>query len=128
MRLLLDTHAVIWALSGDPRLSEAGRAAIADADNEILVSSVSVMEIATKHRLGKLPGVADLVRDFSGVFALADYTVLAMTLEHAAHAGSMGIPHKDPFDRLLMAQAQIEQVPLVSNERLFDGFGLERIW
>ncbi len=86
------------------------------------------MEIATKHRLGKLPGVADLVRDFSGVFALADYTVLAMTLEHAAHAGSMAIPHKDPFDRMLIAQAQIERVPLVSNERLFDGFGLERIW
>lgn len=128
MRLLLDTHALIWALGDSPRLSETAREAIAAEENEILVSAASAMEVTTKHRLGKLDEVAALVGDFAGTLAAADYTILAIELDHAALAGSLDIAHKDPFDRLLIAQARVEGIPLVSNEKLFDGFGVARIW
>jgi PIN domain nuclease of toxin-antitoxin system len=128
LRLLLDTHALIWALGDSRRLGRLAREAIAADENEILVSPVSAMEVTTKHRLGKLDEVAELVRDFSGVLAAADYDVLPVTLDHAVLAGALDIEHRDPFDRLLIAQARIERVPLVSNEKLFDGFGVERLW
>ena len=128
MRLLLDTHALIWALGDSPRLGRVARDAIEADETEILVSAASAMEVTTKHRLGKLDEVADLVRDFAGVLAAADYEALPIALDHAALAGSLDIAHKDPFDRLLIAQARIERVPLVSNEKLFDEFGVERIW
>ena len=128
MRLLLDTHALIWALAGSRRLSRTARDAIAAPENEILVSSASAMEVATKVRLGKLPEAETLARDFEGALALADYVGLPISISHAAQAGRLAIAHKDPFDRLLIAQAQVERVPLVSNEELFDAFGVERIW
>lgn len=128
MRLLLDTHALIWALADSRRLSGAAREAIASTRNEILVSAASAMEVATKARLGKLPEADVLARDFEGALAAADYVGLAISVAHAAQAGRLAISHKDPFDRLLIAQAQIERVPLVSNEALFDQFGVERIW
>ena len=128
MRLLLDTHALIWALAASDRLSRTAHDAIASLDNEILVSAASAMEIATKARLGKLPEAEALAREFEAALAAADYVGLPISVSHAAHAGRLAIAHKDPFDRLLIAQAQIERVPLVSNERLFDAFGVERLW
>lgn len=128
MRLLLDTHALIWALAGSSRLSRTAHDAIASPDNEILVSAASAMEVATKVRLGKLPEAELLARDFEGALAAADYLAFPLTVAHAAHAGRLNIPHRDPFDRLLIAQAHIECVPLVSNEALFDMFGVNRIW
>lgn len=128
MRLLLDTHALIWAAIDDPRLGRAARDAIDDLNNEVWASAASAMEIATKFRLGKLPEAALLARDFAGRIAAADYRGLPITVAHAAQAGALPIAHKDPFDRLLIAQALSEQLLLVSNERLFDGFGVARIW
>ncbi len=128
MRLLLDTHALIWALGDSPRLGRAAREAIEADENEILVSAASAMEVTTKHGLGKLDDVADLVRDFTGILTAADYDVLPIALDHAVLAGSLNIAHRDPFDRLLIAQARLEGIPLVSNEKLFDDFGVERIW
>ena len=128
MRLLLDTHALIWALAGSRKLSRTARDAIASLDNEILVSAASGMEVATKVRLGKLPEAEALAREFEQALAAADYIGLPISVAHAAFAGRLAIGHKDPFDRLLIAQAQIEQVPLVSNEQLFDQFGVERLW
>ena len=128
MRLLLDTHALIWALAASRRLSRVARDAIASPDNEILVSAASAMEVATKVRLGKLPEAEALAREFQAALAAADYVGLPVSVSHAAHAGRLAIGHRDPFDRLLIAQAQIERVPLVSNEKLFDAFGVERIW
>jgi PIN domain nuclease of toxin-antitoxin system len=128
LRLLLDTHALIWALAGSRKLSRTAREAIASLDNEILVSAASAMEVATKVRLGKLPEAEALARGFEQALAAADYVGLPISVMHAAHAGRLAIGHKDPFDRLLIAQAQIEQVPLVSNEQLFDQFGIERLW
>ncbi|UVO55630.1 type II toxin-antitoxin system VapC family toxin [Sphingomonas sp. SUN039] len=128
MKLLLDTHALLWALGNNPRLSARARAAIADDANEKIVSAVSAFEITTKYRLGKLSEAAPLIPDFEAALAPFDFTFLSITPAHAARAGGLPFAHGDPFDRLLIAQAQVERVTLVSNEKLFDGFGVERVW
>ncbi len=128
MRLLLDTHALLWMLDDNPRLSAAARTAIGDFDNELLISSVSAFEITTKHRIGKLPEFASIARDLPAILLAVDHNPLPVSMAHAALAGALPFAHGDPFDRLLIAQARIEGVPLVSNEKLFDGFGVERLW
>ena len=128
MRLLLDTHALLWAAEGNSRLT-ARAAEILDAlDSDKLVSVISVYEICLKHRLGKLPRVAALVNRFEAVLLESGCTLLPVTFAHAREAGLLSMEHKDPFDRMLIAQARIERVPIVSNEAVFDGFGVERIW
>ena len=128
LRLLLDTHALIWWLAGDEALSRHAREAIADESNPVAVSAASAMEIATKFRIGKLPDAALLARDFEAVIAGQGFDELAISLRHARLAGEMNIAHKDPFDRLLIAQALAEDMVLVSNEALFDGFAVKRLW
>jgi PIN domain nuclease of toxin-antitoxin system len=128
LRILLDTHTLLWTFLDSPRLSGTAREAIASSDNEKMVSAISAMEITLKHWLGKLDEAAPFIR--SGRLSLEglDVTPLSITLAHASLAGSLDIPHKDPFDRLLIAQALTERVPIVSNEKLFDAFGVERLW
>lgn len=128
MRLLLDTHALIWWLAGDDALSSRSRVAIADEANSVAVSAASAMEVATKFRIGKLEQAALLAQDFETIIAAQGFTELAITVRHARLAGEMHIDHKDPFDRLLIAQAQAEDMVLVSNEALFDGFAVQRFW
>ena len=128
MRLLLDTHALIWWLAGEEALSRAARGAIADETNSVAVSAASAMEIATKFRLGKLAQAAPLARDFEAIVAAQGFAELSITVRHARRAGEMNIAHKDPFDRLLIAQAQVEGMVLVSNEASFDGFAVQRLW
>lgn len=128
MRLLLDTHALIWWLAGDEALSERAREAISDEANSIAVSAASAMEVSTKFRIGKLPDAALLAQDFEAIIADQGFSELAISIQHALRAGGMNIAHKDPFDRLLIAQAQAEDMVLVSNEALFDGFAVKRLW
>lgn len=128
MRLLLDTHALIWWLAGDDALGHRAREAIADVDNPVAVSAASAMEVATKFRIGKLDGAALLARDFEAIVASQGFDELPISVRHARLAGEMNIEHKDPFDRLLIAQAQAEDMVLVSNEALFDTFAVQRIW
>ena len=128
MKLLLDTHALIWWLAGDQALSRPAREAIANEANTVLVSAASAMEISTKFRLGKLAGAALLAQDFEAIIAAQGFTELPITVRHARMAGEMNIAHKDPFDRLLIAQAQADGLVLVSNEALFDRFAVRRIW
>ncbi|MGF1548968.1 MAG: type II toxin-antitoxin system VapC family toxin [Sphingomonadaceae bacterium] len=128
MRLLLDTHALLWAFLESPRLSARAREALASSANAKLVSAATAMEITLKHRLGKLSDAAPFIRDGRLAIGHLDYVALPISLDHASLAGGLDIPHRDPFDRLLIAQARIERVPIVSSERLFDGFGVERIW
>lgn len=124
----MDTHALIWFLAGDERLRQQARDRIEDGDTETLVSAVSAMEVTLKHRLGKLPEADYLALDFEDTVEQYGFTGLPISLAHAQLAGRLEIPHKDPFDRLLIAQSLIEDVPLVSNERGFDAFGVRRIW
>lgn len=128
MKLLLDTHALIWWSLEHPRLPAKARDAIANASAEVTVSAASIWEMAIKVRSGKLPEMEvflDALRTGQGIPGIA---ILPITAAHAIHAGLLSIPHKDPFDRMLIAQAQLERLSLVSNERLFDGFGVVRIW
>jgi PIN domain nuclease of toxin-antitoxin system len=128
LKLLLDTHALIWWLAGDEALSRRAREAIADEANSVAVSAASAMEVATKFRIGKLPDAALLAQEFEAIISDQGFTELAITVHHARLAGDMNISHKDPFDRLLIAQAQAEDMVLVSNEALFDSFAVQRVW
>jgi PIN domain nuclease of toxin-antitoxin system len=128
VRLLLDTHALLWTLSASPKLSSAARAAIGDEGNEKLVSAASAFEITTKHRLGKLPEFDWIADDFPAILLSLAHTPLPITMLHSARAGALAHPHGDPFDRLLIAQALTERLTFVSNEKLFDEFGVERLW
>jgi PIN domain nuclease of toxin-antitoxin system len=128
LNLLLDTHALIWWLAGDEALSDTAHVAIADPANAVWISAATAMEIATKFRLGKLPGAALLARDFAAVIASQGFGELPISVHHARLAGEMTIAHKDPFDRFLIAQAQAEAMMLVSNETLFDAFAVKRLW
>lgn len=103
-------------------------AAIAAESSAVFVSAVSAIEIATKHRLGKLPEAAVLAARFETEIEALGFLPLPVTLVHARCAGSLDIPHKDPFDRLLIAQAMVENMLLVSNETVFDGYGVSRLW
>ena len=128
LRLLLDTHALIWWLAGDEALSRLAREAIADEVNAVAVSAASAMEVATKYRIGKLSGAAVLARDFEAIVAAQGFAELPISVRHARMAGEMTIAHKDPFDRILIAQAQAEDMTLVSNEALFDALAVRRLW
>ena len=128
MRILLDTHALIWWLAGDAQLSGAARAAIEDEANEIFVSAASAWEVTTKHRLGKLPGAGPLAVDFAREVRAQGFAPLSITLEHGQVAGSLPTEHRDPFDRMLVAQAREDKLALISNEKTFDGLGVTRIW
>ncbi|MFB1487592.1 MULTISPECIES: type II toxin-antitoxin system VapC family toxin [unclassified Thiocapsa] len=128
MRLLLDTHALLWWLDGDAHLSLPAREAIADQHTVVLVSAASAWEIATKVRIGKLPGAIHVIEHLPEILDAQDFFHLPVGMDHARRAGLMPGTHRDPFDRMLIAQAQIEGLTLVSNEVLFDAFGVARLW
>ena len=128
MRVLLDTHTLLWWLDGDRRLSRRARTVIADDDNSVLVSAASAWEISTKVRLGKLPGAIEVAAELPAILLQQNFEPLPITIVHALRAGNLPGPHRDPFDRMLIAQAQDEDVALVSNERLFDAYGVRRVW
>src|SRR5271165_4734245 len=128
MHVLLDTHALLWWLSDDPALPQSVRKVIAETKNVAYVSAASAWEIATKVRLGKLPTAVDLISDFAGVLERERFQMLAVSVEHAVRAGLLPGPHKDPFDRMLIAQAQAENLPLITNERAFEAYGVRRLW
>jgi PIN domain nuclease of toxin-antitoxin system len=128
LRALLDTHALLWWLSDDPALTRAVRKIIAQTKNTLTVSAASAWEIAIKVRLGKLPTAADLAADFSGLIEREGFQLLAISAEHGIRAGLLPGPHKDPFDRMLIAQAQAENMPLISNEVSFESYGVRRLW
>ena len=128
MQALLDTHALLWWLSDDPALTLAARKIIAETRNAVFVSAASAWEIATKVRIGKLPTAADLASDFTGHIEREGFQILSISGEHAIRAGLLPGTHRNPFDRMLIAQAQSENMPIVSNEALFDNYGVRRVW
>lgn len=128
MRFLLDTHTLLWSFNGDRSLSAAARRLIEDGSHEILVSAASAWEIATKVRLGKLPTGEELIRNLDGFLIQLGFDGLPVSISHAARAGMLGGEHRDPFDRMLIAQAQSEDLPIISNDRVFDRYHVKRIW
>ncbi len=128
MRILLDTHTLLWAGSAPAKLTAQARSVIESFSTEVLVSAASAWEIATKVRIGKLPQAAAFSAELPRRLELLGFHPLAVTMEHALRAGQLPGSHKDPFDRMLIAQAQAENLVLISNERVFDAYGIRRIW
>lgn len=128
MRLLLDTHAFLWWYEGNRRMSLPARQAVDDDSNQVLVSAASAWEIATKHRLGKLPSADPIASDIAGAIADQDFEELPITVEEAARAGALPGPHRDPFDRMLIAQALSRDLLLISTDAAFDQYHVRRLW
>lgn len=128
MTFLLDTHALLWWLTDKPKLSRRAIDTIANPANQIMVSSVSAWEIATKLRLGRLNFAESLRPDLSAWIVQADLLPMVLGFEHAELAGRWTASHKDPFDRMLAAQSRIEGAPLVTSDRAFSEFDIETVW
>jgi PIN domain nuclease of toxin-antitoxin system len=122
--LLVDTHALLWWLADDPGLSAAAREALAEPANDVLVSAASVWEIAIKRALGKLGAPDDLPSHIEA----AGFGWLPVTAEHAWQVRGLAAHHRDPFDRLLVAQSLVEQLPIVSADPRFAAYGVEVRW
>lgn len=127
-RLLLDTHALLWWLAEPARLSSTAQNAIADPRASILVSAASGWEIATKVRIGKLPAARELLEDLPTIVAAQGFEPLPVTLPHGLHAGRYALPHRDPFDRLLAAQAELEGLTLISLDPALQEFPCRVLW
>jgi PIN domain nuclease of toxin-antitoxin system len=124
LRLLLDTHAAIWWLSGDERFGEAAAVQLSDDGNEVLLSAAVVWEVAIKQSLGKL----EAPDDFAGTLLEAGAMALPVTIEHADALREMAWHHRDPFDRLLVAQATLERAVLVTRDAAFRPYGVPTLW
>ena len=128
MRTLLDTHAFLWWIADSRRLSETARRAIANEADTIFVSAASAWEITTKHRIGKLAHAEAVALDVTGSLASQGFEELAITVDDAARAGRLPGLHRDPFDRVLIAQALARDLAIVSVDQAFDGYGVHRLW
>jgi PIN domain nuclease of toxin-antitoxin system len=128
VKVLLDTCTLLWATLSPSSLSRAARETIADEGNVVLVSAASAWEIATKVRLGKLPGAEKLERDYLDVMEDAGYTPLDIDAESALRAGRLVAEHRDPFDRMIAAQALAQDIAVLSPDPQLDQFGVRRIW
>lgn len=128
MRVLLDSHAVIWWVDQDSLLSMASHAAIADPANELLVSAATVWEIAIKLGMAKLSLSMPYRQWMNQALTGLQASLLPVTVEYAERQAELPSHHRDPFDRLLIAQALVEEVPVVSADATFEQYGVTRIW
>ena len=120
MRLLLDSHTLLWSLGDVPRLGEVAREAIRSPENEVFVSAVSMWELGVKRRKGQLDAPDDLV----SIVEQRGFTPLPLSLFHAEQAASLPMHHRDPFDRMLVAQAQMEGVIIVTADAALRRYGV----
>jgi PIN domain nuclease of toxin-antitoxin system len=125
-RVLLDTHALVWWVEGREKLSKLARETIEDPETVVLVSAASAWELAIKSRLGKFKS-RELAEGLDEQILEEGFVALSISIQHALHAGGLGSSHKDPFDRMLIAQAEIEGVPVISKDTAFDNF-VRRVW
>ena len=128
MSHLLDTHALLWWLDGDSKLSSAAKAAISNKELKVHVSAATVWEITSKARIGKLQHILPAARNLMRVLADEDFKLLPITVEHSFHAGWLPGKHKDPFDRILAAQSIVEGFPLVTIDKRMADLGATVLW
>ena len=127
MRLLIDTNALLWWLAGSNSLTNRARTAILDSRNDVFVSAISFYEIALKHAIGKL-SLTGMPADICEACDAAGFLALPVRREHALAAGALSLVHKEPWDRLIAAQAISEGLNVVSNDQGFDRLGATRFW
>jgi len=128
LRVLLDTHTLLWSVNHPALLSGQASEIIGDERNVIFVSAASAWEISTKVRLGRLPGAVIIERNFEATMDLAGYTLVAIEGSVAIRAGRFTAAHRDPFDRIIAAQALTFDIPILSVDTKLDAFGIQRIW
>ena len=126
--MLLDTHTFLWWIADSARLSPRAHRAIADHANRVFVSAATAWEVATKHRIGKLPEATSLTLDVAGVIASQGFEELPITVSDAERSGRLPGHHRDPFDRMLAAQALRRDLAIVSADRALDQFAVQRVW
>jgi len=127
LTVLLDTHIFLWWLFGDTRLPDGIRRYVEDRDHDVFVSAASVWEIATKYRLGKLPEAENVAKHIPAWIERAGFQNMAIIAEHAQLAGAWDIAHRDPFDRMLAAQAKLEKILLATVDKDLQQFPIETV-
>lgn len=126
--VLLDTHVLLGSLMEPRKLSPLALKHLGDPATRLLVSSVSAWEVSIKHHLGKLVGAEAVLDDFASHLKRLQADVLVVSLEHALAAGALPRHHRDPFDRMLIAQARVERVPLLTGDEMFAAYDVEVVW
>lgn len=126
MRQILDTHILIWFVSGDPRISASMRSQIENNDN--LVSIASIWEMAIKHSIGKLNFQSSFNEFVEQQIIMNGIELLPIRIDHIAVISSLPLHHRDPFDRLLIAQSIVENIPLLSADQIFDAYPIQPLW
>jgi PIN domain nuclease of toxin-antitoxin system len=127
MTILLDTHILIWSMVEPDRLSHRARLAVENPKNRVLISAAVAWELSIKVKAGKFSPVS-IIDKLDRLLRQAAFLELPITIEHATRAGSLALHHRDPFDRLLIAQALSLQIPIVSADAIIDKYGVERLW
>jgi PIN domain nuclease of toxin-antitoxin system len=128
VRLLIDTHTFLWFALDSPELSSTARDLIIDAENEILLSVASAWEIAIKVSIGKLTLSQPFTLFLPDQLRRNDIELLPVTLPHIQHIATLPFHHKDPFDRMIIAQSLVEKIPLISIDAVFDAYSVQRLW
>ncbi|MFP5277343.1 MAG: type II toxin-antitoxin system VapC family toxin [Acidobacteriota bacterium] len=128
MKYLIDTHVFLWAMRSPAELSSRARNILADPRAELLLSMIVPWEIAIKSGTGKLKNSEEILADFEGLTAAAGFQVLETSIKHAIQSGLLPLHHKDPFDRLLIAQSLDLNIPVLSGDECFDRYGVKRVW
>jgi PIN domain nuclease of toxin-antitoxin system len=119
---------LLWWWTDDPQLPEAPRVLIADPFNELLISSATAWEVSTKYRLGKLPAAEEIAENFAALVEESHMTPLPITIEHALRAGALERHHRDPFDRMIIAQSQVEGAAIVTKDAAFANYDVDLLW
>jgi len=128
MRLLLDTHAFIWYTTDSSRLTATGRSLIDNGENDILLSTASVWEMAIKHSIGRLTFSMPFMEFIKQQIAVNRIDILEITFDHIEVVASLPLHHRDPFDRLIIAQSMAQQIPILSLDAIFDAYAIARVW
>ena len=128
MKALLDSRTLLWWWPEPERLSPRASALIRDPGNSVCVSAATAWEIATKQRIGKLPGGGRIIEEWDRRIMVDRFSELAIASRHAFRAGTLPGPHRDPFDRMISAQGILEHLPVVSPDAALESLGVERIW
>ncbi len=128
MKVLIDTHVLLWALMEPEHLSPVAAGLMTDPSTTLVVSSASAWEIATKHRLGRLDGAEPVVHGYHAHLERLGAEELPIRADHAILAGSLDGEHRDPFDRMLAAQALVETIPIVTGDEAISGLGAPTLW